>query len=58
MRLTEEFSAGPARLRVEYQGSAPREHFLEDLNFLNYRLAQVRITPDVSLAKPDILWNV
>jgi len=57
VRLTEEFSAGPARLRVEYQGSAPREHFLEDLNFLNYRLAQVRITPDVSLAKPDILWN-
>jgi hypothetical protein len=57
VRLTEELSAGPARLRVDYQGSRPREHFLEDLNFLNYRLADVRITPGVTLAKPDIVWN-
>ena len=33
--LSEEFVAGPARLRVDVQGSEPMEHVLEDMNFLN-----------------------
>lgn len=55
--MSEELLAGPARLRVDYTGSEPREHLLEDLNFLNYRLANVRITPNVTLAQPDLVWN-
>jgi hypothetical protein len=27
------------------------------MSFLNYRLADVRISPEVSLAEPDIVWN-
>jgi hypothetical protein len=57
VQLTEELAVGPARLRVDYQGSERREHFLEDLNFLNYRLANVDITPQVTLARPDLVWN-
>ena len=57
MELSEELSAGPARIRVDYRGSEPREHLLEDLNFLNYRLADVQITPAATLPKPDLLWN-
>jgi hypothetical protein len=57
LRLTEEFSAGAARLRVDVRGGQPREHVLDDLTFLNYRLAEVRISPRVTLAEPDIIWD-
>jgi hypothetical protein len=57
LQLTEEFSAGAARLRVDVYGGEPREHVLDDLTFLNYRLADVRISPEVTLAGPDIAWN-
>jgi hypothetical protein len=57
LQLTEEMSAGAARLRVDVYGGEPREHVLDDLNFLNYRLADVRISPEVTLAEPDIVWR-
>lgn len=57
LRLTEEMSAGTARLRVDVYGGEPRDHVLEDLNFLNYRLADVRISPEVTLTAPDIVWR-
>jgi hypothetical protein len=57
LQLTEEMSAGPARLRVDVYGGEPRAHVLEDLNFLNYRLADVRISPEVTLSEPDIVWH-
>ena len=57
LQLSEEMSAGTARLRVDVHGSEPREHVLDDLNFLNYRLADVRISPEVTLAEPDIVWH-
>jgi len=57
LQLTEEFSAGAARLRVDVYGAEPREHVLDDLSFLNYRLADVRISPEVTLAMPDITWR-
>jgi hypothetical protein len=57
LQLTEEMSAGAARLRVDVYGGEPREHVLDDLSFLNYRLADVRISPEVTLAEPDIVWN-
>ena len=57
MQLSEELSAGPARLRVDVYGAEPLSHVLEDMNFLNYRLADVRIEPEVTLAEPDIVWH-
>ena len=57
LRLSEEMSAGTARLRVDVYGSEHRDHVLEDMNFLNYRLADVRISPTVTLAEPDIVWR-
>ncbi len=57
LQLSEEMSAGTARLRVDVHGGEPREHVLDDLNFLNYRLADVRISPAVTLAEPDIVWR-
>ncbi len=57
LQLIEEMSAGAARLRVDVYGGEPREHVLDDLSFLNYRLADVRISPEVTLANPDIVWR-
>ena len=57
LQLTEEMAAGTARLRVDVYGPEPREHVLDDLSFLNYRLADVRITPQVTLDRPDIVWH-
>lgn len=57
LRLTEEFSAGAARLRVDVYGGEPRDHVLDDLTFLNYRLADVRISPQITLDAPDIVWQ-
>ncbi len=55
--LTEEMAAGPARIRIDVVGSEVPEHVLVDMNFLNYRLADVTLEPEVSLSDPDILWN-
>jgi hypothetical protein len=57
LQLSEELSAGGARLRVDVHGGSPREHVLDDMAFLNYRLAEVRIEPAVSLAEPDVVWD-
>ena len=56
LRLSEELSAGPARLRIDVYGSEPLAHVLDDMTFLDYRLADVRISPEVTVAGPDILW--
>jgi hypothetical protein len=56
-QLTEEMSVGPARIRVDVIGSEVPEHVLENMDFLNYRLADVRLQPDVTLGEPDIVWN-
>ncbi|MDR9450874.1 MAG: hypothetical protein RI637_06615 [Acidimicrobiia bacterium] len=57
LQLSEEMSAGTARLRVDVYGPEPRDHVLEDMNFLNYRLADVRLESQVTQADPDIVWN-
>jgi hypothetical protein len=57
LQHSEELSAGVARLRIDVYGSAPVDRVLEDMNFLNYRLADVHIEPAVTLAEPDIVWH-
>jgi hypothetical protein len=57
LQLSEELSAGGARLRVDVHGAEPREHVLDGMDFLNYRLADVRISPQVTLGEPDIVWR-
>ncbi len=56
-QLSEEMSAGVARLRVDVIGSEVPEHVLENMDFLNYRLAAVQLEPEVTLGDPDIVWN-
>lgn len=56
-QLSEEMSAGTARIRVDVVGSEVPEHVLENMDFLNYRLAAVRLEPEVTLDTPDLVWN-
>jgi hypothetical protein len=57
LQLSQEFVAGPARLRVDVHGPDPVEQVLDDMSFLNYRLADVRIAPRTTLSEPDIVWE-
>ncbi len=57
LQLSQELSAGPARLRIDVHGPEPLDQALEDANFLNYRLGDVRIASAVSRSEPDILWH-
>jgi hypothetical protein len=56
-RLTEQMSAATARLRVDVYGGEPRDRVLDDLSFLNYRLGEVRISSEVTVPAPDIVWD-
>lgn len=57
LMLSEELSAGPARLRIDVLGGGPRDHVLEDMNFLDYRLADVRRSAEVTRGRADIVWR-
>jgi hypothetical protein len=56
LRLSQEFAAGPARLRVDVLGGAPRDRVLDDMAFLNYRLAEVTIASETTEPEPGIVW--
>jgi hypothetical protein len=57
LQRSEEFSAGPARLRIDVHGSRPVEGVLEDMAFLDYRLADVTMTTEPTLGDADIVWD-
>ncbi|HTS14175.1 MAG TPA: hypothetical protein VMH24_00800 [Candidatus Sulfotelmatobacter sp.] len=56
LQLSEEMTAGTARLRIDVHGTEPRGHVLDDMSFLDYRLAEVRLATAVTLPEPDIVW--
>lgn len=56
--LSQEMSAGGARLRVDVLGGPARDSVVADMAFLNYRLAAVNMEPAVTLSDPDIIWDV
>ncbi|MFQ5610502.1 MAG: hypothetical protein ACE5H9_00045 [Anaerolineae bacterium] len=57
LQLSEELSCGPVRLRVDIYGAQPVLHVLDEMTFLDYRLAEVRLEPSVTRPEPDIVWQ-
>ncbi len=57
LQLSQEMSAGPARIRVDVHGSEPSDDALADTTFLDYRLASVQIGSEVTKASADIVWD-
>ncbi|MGO8695756.1 MAG: hypothetical protein ACLQMF_19005 [Rectinemataceae bacterium] len=59
MRIfSEEMASGAGVLRIDVNGGPERAHVLDEMTFLNYRLADVRFRQDTSKKKPDLIWNV
>ena len=57
LQLSEEFSSGGVRLRFDVLDSKPRQHVLDELAYLAYRLASVQIEAEISRPVPDIIWD-
>jgi hypothetical protein len=57
LQLSQEFSSGAARLRIDVHGLRPVAYLLEDMNFMNYRLAEVAIEPQVASPAPHMVWQ-
>lgn len=55
--LREEFTSGDASLRIDVTGAGGEEHVLEEMSFLNYRLASVQSRREIRKADPDIIWD-
>ncbi len=55
--LREELTSGEAVLRIDVLGADNGEHVLEEMTFLNYRLASVQSRQQIRKAEPDIVWN-
>jgi hypothetical protein len=55
--LSEEFTSGEARLRVDVHGARPPGHVLDDMTFLNYRLASVQVAPEPTSRAPHVVWH-
>jgi hypothetical protein len=55
--LSEELSCGQARLRVDVHGSQPLEHVLNEMTYLNYRLANVQVHTEIIEPAPGLVWH-
>jgi len=55
--LREEMISGDGVLRVDVVGAENQEHVLDEMTFLNYRLASVQSRKEIQKSKPDIIWN-
>ena len=56
LQLREELSSGAAHLRIDVHGSQPLEHVLNEMSYLNYRLASVQVRSEVTRPTPDVIW--
>jgi hypothetical protein len=55
--IREEMMSGDAVLRIDVTGLEDREHILEEMAFLNYRLASVQSRKEIKKSEPDMIWN-
>ena len=55
--LREEMLSGDGVLRIDVIGADNQEHVLDEMTFLNYRLASVQSRKEIRKSDPDIIWN-
>ena len=56
-QLSEEMSTSAARIRIDVIGSDIPEHVLHNMDFMNYRLAEVALHSEITKSDPDLLWD-
>ncbi len=55
--FSEELVSGAGVLRVDVLGGGDREHVLDEMTFLSYRLADVAVRAEVAKERADVVWN-
>ena len=55
---SEEISSNRAVIRIDVYSEDKRDYLVEDDTFLNYRLAAVKVSKNITKDKADIVWNV
>ena len=55
---SEEISSNKAVVRIDVFSEEKRDFLVEDDTFLNYRLAAVKVSKEITKKKADIIWNV
>ncbi len=55
--LCEELMSGSAVLRIDMHGATDQDTILDEMTFLNYRLASAQSRKEIKKSKPDIIWN-
>ena len=55
--LREEMMSGDGVLRIDVISADNQEHVLDEMTFLNYRLASVQSRKEIQKSKPDLIWN-
>lgn len=55
--FSEEIFSGDGALRIDVETSKPMESVLEEMTFLNYRLAQVGFRKEPTKSAPDVVWK-
>ena len=55
--LSQEFVSGEGVLRIDVVGKGDDESVLDEMTFLNYRLASVQTRMDIKKSRPDIVWD-
>lgn len=55
--LREEILSGDGVLRIDVVGADKREHVLDEMTFLNYRLGSVQSRKEIQKTEADIIWN-
>lgn len=56
--FSEQISSDRAVLRFDVIGGEKRDRVVEDDTFLNYRLASVKVSHEITKERPDIIWNI
>jgi len=56
-QLSLELSVGPARIRFDATGEGVPDNIVGNTDFLDYRLAEVRLEAVLTRDKPDITWD-
>ena len=57
-QYSEQISSNKAVLRIDVFSQEKRTFLVEDDTFLNYRLADVKVSKEITKEKADIVWNV
>ena len=57
-KYSEQISSNKAVVRIDVNSKDKRDFFVEDDTFLNYRLADVKVSKEITKDKADIVWNV